>query len=538
MDRTAILEETGMSYVRISTGGQEEGTSLDTQELGCLEEAEKLGYYIPPENRLREVWSGAELERPVLSVARAAARTGRIRALFVHSPDRLSRDAYHILMLMNEFAEHGVKLHFVRGVSGDTPEGQLITYIQGYAAQQERLQIAERSLRGKRAAAKEGRMPNGTGPGLFGYDYDKEHQVRTINEAEAVIVRMMFRWSAEGVATYQIGVRLNEKGILTKKGCMWQAAGVRRVLNNPAYTGVQPYGQNRYRKVKGNKRVVTPRPPEEEVTLVGYSPPIICKELFDRVQESLAIRQSKHTPSKHRYLLTGFAKCIKCGSPIVGGALSRNRRYYRCRRNVPAVAGAPIECKARYMYADAMEEVVWRRVSDALKNPEILIAELRSHFETGGGNLGQAMADLRGEILDLKTQQRRLMELWQKDMIDMGLLEGQIAPLKSLCDEKEQDLRVLEEQQKVRDDGAEMEGRISELCQRFAEKLDGMDFEEKRATLGAFSVKVLASRDELSISLIVDPNVVTTEQTWGFSSKLCPEVATQNAGVIGQENPL
>ena len=134
-----------------------------------------------------------------------------------------------------------------------------------------------------------------------------------------------------------------------------------------------------------------------------------------------------------------------------------------------------------------------------------MVAELKSHFETGGGNIGQAMSDLKKEIQALKAQQVRLIELRQKDMVDQEILEGQLAPLKALYDEKQQALRVLEVQLEQRDDVAEMERRVLEMCNSVPKTLDEMDFESKRATLAAFGVKLSVTRDDLLIRLVVGP---------------------------------
>ena len=52
----------------------------------------------------------------------------------------------------------------------------------GYAAQGERMHIVERTMRGKRAAARMGRMPVGVGgAGIFGYDYNAPQRGRTVS---------------------------------------------------------------------------------------------------------------------------------------------------------------------------------------------------------------------------------------------------------------------------------------------------------------------------------------------------------------------
>ena len=412
-----------------------------------------------------EQWTAIDLDRPKLNEVRQAAHAGLISALFVYTPDRLSREPVHLLMPLDELERAGVNLRFVEGISDSTPEGQLLMYVQGYAAQRERAQIAERSMRAKAQVAKSGRLPNGTNSGLFGYDYDKVEKMRTVNETESADVRLMFLWASEGVNTYQIAKRLNELSIRTKKGCCWHPLAVSRVLRNCAYTGVQYYGVNRYRKVSNKKRLVTPRPESEVIRIGGFSPPIISQELFDTVQERLKAKQCTDTSSDRKYMKTGFSKCLKCGAPIVGASLQKGRyRYYRCRATVPT-STRPATCDALYIPADEFEDVAWRTLAEAILHPAVMVAELQDLFATGGGDIGEEIASLKRERLDLKGQQRRLLELFQKAYIDDDLLEAQIGPLKALSDEKERALRVLEEQLRHKDDAAEMERRIVEQCE-------------------------------------------------------------------------
>ena len=310
---------------------------------------------------------------------------------------------------------------------------------------------------------------------------------------------------------YQIAVRLNELNIPTKKGCKWPPITVRNLLKNPAFTGVQFYGANRYRKVKGGKREVTKRPPSEVIPIDGFSPPIISQELFDLVQNRIASRQAKKTRAKHRYLLTGHTKCTTCGSPVVGACLSGSYRYYRCRATVPTSAG-PASCRSRYIRAEDLEEYVFGKVIEAVSNPAVIVAELEDVIAGGAGDTSQEMSQLKREIRDLEGQQIRLIQQRSKDVIDQELLERQIGPVKALCDEKRQSLRVLEEQQHVRDSKWEREPRPL-VMSAVAVKLDSLDFDEKRALLGAFAVEVKASRDEADIKLVLDPKFTTIEQT-------------------------
>ena len=231
----------------------------------------------------------------------------------------------------------------------------------------------------------------------------------------------------------------------------------------------------------------------------------------------MASPQAKKTKAKNQYLMTGFVNCLRCGYPVVGACLNKIYRYYRCRGAVPTSRG-PATCNARYIPAGAFEEFVWKRVSEVLLDPEVLVVELRRHFKTGDGDTGQEMAKLRREIRDLKGQQLRFLEQRQKDFIDQDLLGLQIGPVKALCDERERALRVLEEQQRLKDDAADMERRIVEQCRRLSRKLETPDFEGKRSIYAAFGLKVEATREDVSITVVVDPKFTTIERTLAGSS--------------------
>ena len=485
---------------------------MATQVERCRIAAAEEGYEVVPEFIWRELSSGAFLDRPRLKEMRLAVDQHLLDAVFVHATDRLSRDPVGLLTIMEEFSDGGVLLRFVHDPADDTPEGKLILYIRGYLGQQERASITRRTREGKAAVAKSGRLPNGTGSGLYGYDYDPDQKNRVINEVEAAVVRRIFQWASDGVSIYQIATKLNEENILTKRGCSWHSQTVSRLLTNQAFTGSQFYGQKRYRKVKGGRRVVTDCPESEWIMIDGFTPPIIPESVFEAVQNRLSIRQAMYSKPRNPYLLTGFIRCGKCGAPAVGSSLQRNIRYYRCR-GTSRTPAQPATCDQLHMRADRLEPLVWGYLKNTIQKPEVLVKELRDFLETGAGDIGKEMARLRHEVGDLKGQQRRLIEQRQKDFIDQDILESQIKPLKVLCDDKEQTLRSLEAQQRQNYDVSATEQRFAEFCREVSAALPGLDFEGKRSTLAAFGVKVLATPIDLSVIVSVDPDVTTIEQT-------------------------
>ena len=231
--------------------------------------------------------------------------------------------------------------------------------------------------------------------------------------------------------------------------------------------------------------------------------------------EHLEARQAVVNESGRQHMLTGFVRCIFCGGRVVGACLSGKYMYYRCRATT-LTSIEPATCKARYIPAGELEEWVYNRLTEIVRDPEILALELEGHLLDGVGDTSGEIASLKREIRNLAEQQGRLMDQLGNDLIDQEILSSRIAPLKALYDEKRQLVRILEEQQRLRDDAAVIRERVKEYCSQLVERLDNLDFGGRRALLGVFGVRVEASRDDVVMTVVLDPryaNFTTIAQT-------------------------
>ncbi len=270
-----------------------------------------------------------------------------------YSIDRLSRDPVHGVILTQELEKYHVGLEAVTETVDSTEVGKLITYIRGFAAKLEAEKIKERSVRGRKATAKEGRMPGGFHC-TYGYDYIKvikgEREARrVINDTEAPWVRQMFEWLVnEGLSTNQILFRLRAQNAPTKSGKIWGRRSVQAILNNPAYTG----RTHAFTMAPGGKRFS--RPQEDWIEIPGVTPAITSEELFAAAQKQLQVNREKSLRNcKHDYLLRGHVRCRQCGRVYVGehtytvatGAPAGRRRTLRSSA-VGTKAGKPRYLKA------------------------------------------------------------------------------------------------------------------------------------------------------------------------------------------------
>jgi site-specific DNA recombinase len=199
-------------YCRVSTEGQEQdGTSLKTQLEACVKYCKNKGYEVVCQ--YTEAWSGLSLERPRLNELREVVRSQRIDSVVVYSLDRFSRDPVHGVILMQELEKHGVILEAATEIVDNTEAGKLVFYIKDYAAKLDAERRRDATGRGKKALLKEGKLPQGTGIGIYGYKWIRENKKRIPIENETKVVQRMFDMVVNGIGCFKIAKTLNENSI-------------------------------------------------------------------------------------------------------------------------------------------------------------------------------------------------------------------------------------------------------------------------------------------------------------------------------------
>ena len=497
----------GAIYSRVSTAQQEEGTSINSQVEKSLGLAAEVNCPVNEESIVREQGSGADTSRALFQKLQQRVVAGEFTHLFAYAPDRIARDPLDLLNFCRVCENAGAQIHFVVGPSGNDEYTQLIRFVNGFAGHQERAMTTRRTTAGKMAVARSGRMPNGTGKGFYGYDYNPVKKERTVNEIEANVVRRMFRDVAAGKSAYRVAVELNEEGILTKTGCKWYSISVERILENTAYFGMNYYGRTKTYKDKDGRRKTVERPKEEWVQMWGYTPAIIPESLYKLVREQIGRPTALRGPTM-QYFLSGRLLCGECGTPQSGASRWGRLRKYRCKATYKTEVREKT-CSASYIDADTLESLVWSEVVNALKRPEVLIRDLQQHVNGGEGKISEEIARLEKEIEALKRQELNYAKMAADPDFDVNVVKALNAPVYALRREKKREKEVLEAQWARQQDAVDIEEQILEYCQKIGENIDSVtDFDGKRELLSAFDVKVWATKETIKITANVNSECI------------------------------
>ncbi len=97
-------------YARVATEDLN-GSKLSPQVEACRQYADQYGLTVAENHVITEVCSGIRLKRPGLDRVRALAAGRKVDAVIVFTPDRLSRDVAHLLLLYEEWQRSGIDVH-------------------------------------------------------------------------------------------------------------------------------------------------------------------------------------------------------------------------------------------------------------------------------------------------------------------------------------------------------------------------------------------------------------------------------------------
>jgi site-specific DNA recombinase len=447
-------------YARVSSEQQREENTIANQTASLIEFAKNHELEVPKEWVFEdEGYSGATLERPGLERVRDLAAEGQIQVVLAYSPDRLSRKYAYQILLIEEFARHGVETLFVKSPQGNSPEDQLLVQFQGMIAEYERAQILERSRRGKRHRAQAGEVSVMSGA-PYGYRYirktDEALAAYLVDEAEASVVRRVYEmYTVDGLSIAEITGKLNRQGIPPRKANRWERSVVWGILRNPAYRGVACFGKTRLSartqmRPQRRRGVTTPsntaghpRPREEWIEIPV--PALVAEENFARAQELLyqnKIRSRRRTIAPS--VVQGLVGCAKCGyafSRTSTQTSARKIHYYKCIGSDSwRKLGGPVCDNNQFIRQELLDQIVWAEVVRLLQDPVLIQQELDRRLAAARTSdpTRKREQNLQRELSHVRIGIERLLTAYQEELLSLEQLRERMPMLR----QREQALRA------------------------------------------------------------------------------------------------
>lgn len=322
-------------YIRLSVeDGNGRSNSIENQQLILNDfvcdkpEFNVCGIYI--DNGL----TGTNFNRPNFQRMLADIENGKVNCVIVKDLSRLGRNAIDTGYYIEQyFVQH--KIRFIAVNDGyDTADKNstrsgIILPLKNMVNEAYALDIGKKIRSAAHQAMLDGDFIGARAP--FGYKKSPDNCHKLIvDEETAPIIRQIFEWAASGIGVNTIAVRLNEMGTVTssvyksqtsevekryKQNRNWTTFSVRRILDNPVYTGNMVQGKSKTFEHKQQEA-----PPEDYIIVRDTHEAIVSRELFETANKiRSAIREEYKSKTINAYsenIFKGLVFCPHCGKPL------------------------------------------------------------------------------------------------------------------------------------------------------------------------------------------------------------------------------
>ena len=385
-------------YARYSSDNQREA-SIEDQMRICREQAKRENWKIVGTYKDAGISGASMILRPGIQALLQDAQAGQFDIVLAEALDRISRDQADVATFYKHLKFAGVPIITLS-------EGEISELHVGLKGTMNALflkDLAAKTHRGIRGRVEDGKSGGGL---CFGYNVVKQLDARgdpirgdrEINEAEASVVRRIFREFAAGVGPRTIARTLNEEGVPGPACKLWSDTTIRGhekrgtgLVNNELYIGRLIWNRLRYIKDPSTGKRVSRLNPESQWIIKDVPElRIVDDELWQSVrarQGEIAEKYANVTEAVRKHhknnrlnstrrpksLLSGLVFCGCCGGPYS----LRGADRFACSNHISKGACS----NGRTIPREQLEARVLSGLKDRMMAPEIIDEAMRGYAE-------------------------------------------------------------------------------------------------------------------------------------------------------------
>ncbi len=406
MDRIASYTPAAL-YARVSSERQDVDLSVAAQMRALRDYADKNDYTVVREY-VDEAESGRVADRPEFSKMLDEARktNAPFKEILVWKFSRFTRKREHAVAFKSMLRRRGIRVVSVTEQAEDNPTGRLLEGIIESVDEFYSENLATEVIRGMREAASRGFWVAPRAP--YGYrkvkvlDGAKERPTLEPDPDTFLIVKRIFDLADTRKGMLKIARVLNDEGIASPRGKLWNKTSIHNILNNEAYLGTLVWGNH-------------PDGKADPVRVENAFPAITTKAQFDRVNKIMRSRAPKITHPRRvgsTFLLSGLVKCYKCKRALSGRYSSRGTfPYYVCHSYVKR---APGYCDSPRVDARLFEKLVVNSIRTNILtegNIRSLVKVVDEQMDGVAGEERKRLETIESELAEVRGRLDRIYDL-------------------------------------------------------------------------------------------------------------------------------
>ena len=484
------------AYARVSTNSEEQLTSYEaqvkhyTEYIKCREHTDNWQFVEVYTDR--GITGTSTAKREGFNRMMQDALAGKIDLIITKSVSRFARNTVDTLTAIRRLKEHGVEVYFEeQNIYTLDGKGELLLTIMSSIAQEESRNISENVTWGIRKRFADGKvsMPYKR---FMGYRRG-EDGIPKIVEAEAQIVRGIFRRFLEGATGTMIAKELNEADVpcpacksrlgedeieaekADRKKARWSASTVESILTNEKYKG-DAILQKTYCTDYIQKTFVENDGSEIPKYYAQNShPAIISAEVFDLVQMELEWRKSLNGSYSGKSCFASRVVCGDCGafygSKVWHSTDKYRRVIWRCNNKY----GGDVKCSTPHVTQEELEKAFVSVMQKVITEKDAIFAVCREVLDEAldTSELDRIATRLQDQALGIAERVRKLVEENARVQMNQEKYQQEYNALTDAYEKNSEKLRRIADQ---KHDKADRRRKIEVFLQMLEDQEECLNF--------------------------------------------------------------
>ena len=292
--------------------------------------------------------------------------------------------------------------------SDESGIGELDWYLQTFFAAKERRKIIDRTSAGRRKAAEDGHLSQGSPP--YGRRYDHEARQWVVVPRQLEVYRRIVSEIIAGRSTRDVAEGLNRDGIASTRTGHWAHSTVKKLLQVESIVG-------RYRTCGVTTEI----------------PPVVDEVTWARVRAALRSHLSSSGPRPRlEAALRGLLRCKACGRSVhvLSDGVGRSHRY-ACPLTGRRSPGDPCRDRRTVRVEDA-DAALRSRFVEVLSDARVLRAAVEAgQSKEATSPVVDRAAEAQSTIDRLRVQETRLLRLLDDELVSESVARDRLAQLRA-----------------------------------------------------------------------------------------------------------
>ena len=162
------------------------------------------------------------------------------------------------------------------------------------------------------------------------------------------------------------------------------------------------------------------------------------------------------------------------------------------------------KCTSRSVRQERLDEVVWRKITELLEDPKLIIEQYKRQKDIAlAGGIQKQCQKLEQQIQRYDKQIQRLIDAYQTEIITLKDLENRKSSIEQKASQFQEQIKYIKAAEKNEIDFKRIFDNIGAFCDAVKQGIENASFEDRRKIIELLVEEIIVTNGKVEIAHII-----------------------------------